>query len=199
MIGQMLASLVDMAKGQLGDQFAVTILARHKRGPMHLLLGDDTELAMIGALSELQRVGTTLVKDGDAVELPEVTTTQQMFNLLQEAAEFLHHDGLSSAAREADKLACRIDQVLDMVNPKAKVCPRCVEPLPPGSTGSASECPICTAGTPFLNPRRFIRTPPKRDPWAEADSELDPDRLREDQQERRRLDKERGDDVDDGS
>jgi hypothetical protein len=86
-IGAVLASYVDMVKGFLGDQFAVSIIARHKSGPFHLLIGDDAELALIQTLSELQRMGTALIKDGNTVVEAEPSAADHMVAMLQECAE----------------------------------------------------------------------------------------------------------------
>jgi hypothetical protein len=93
-IGAVLASHVDMVKGFMGDQFAVSIIARHKAGPFHLLLGDDPELTLIACLSELQRIGTALVRDGEAVTESEPTVADHMVELLEEcAARFREYEG----------------------------------------------------------------------------------------------------------
>lgn len=114
-VGAVLASHVDMIKGFLGDQFAVSIIARHKGGPFHLLLGDDAELTLIACLSELQRIGVALIKDGEAVTEAEPTVADHMFNLLQETAEQL----LPMDAEWAVDLRGRIEQVLAMCPPQA--------------------------------------------------------------------------------
>lgn len=117
-VGAVMASHVDMLKGFLGDQFAVSIIARHKSGPFHLLLGDDPELTLIQCLSELQRIGVALVKDGEAVTDVEPTVADLMFDLLREAAIHLRGNTVQSSEVNAE-FAGRIEQVLAQCPPGA--------------------------------------------------------------------------------
>lgn len=125
-IGAVLAAHVDMAKGFLGDQFAVSIVARHKTGPFHLLLGDDTELALIECLSVLQRMGKHLVRvgeDGSVVpvepgDADEPTEWDHMVNLLRELVEL----DASDTAGLQDVIE-RAGFVLDMVTPEPQTGP----------------------------------------------------------------------------
>lgn len=120
-VGAVMASHVDMLKGFLGDQFAVSVIARHKQGPFHLLLGDDAELALIQTLSELQRIGKHLVRCGeDGTVTPvqpgdadEPTEWDHMVNVVREVTE-LSLDDMEGLIM----LRGRAAKVLDMVTPK---------------------------------------------------------------------------------
>jgi hypothetical protein len=151
-IGAVLASHVDMIKGFLGDQFAVSVVARHQSGPFHLLLGDDSELALIGCLSELQRIGKHLVRvgeDGSVVPVQpgdpdEPTEWDHMVNLLREFADDSPH---WSDPDQIAEFRQRVEQVLAMVEGPAVPTPQPEDaqltevrpaPFPPPGL-----CPMC--------------------------------------------------------
>jgi hypothetical protein len=118
--GQILSSCVDMAKGHMGPQFAVTILARHMHGPFHLMLGDDDELAVMSAASQLLRMGKHLIKDGvPADRLDEPTLADQMVALLRDCADALEHEGASTEAKASNALADRCKVLLAKVDGEA--------------------------------------------------------------------------------
>jgi hypothetical protein len=109
-LGAQLSMVVDMAKGIMGNQFAVSIIARHKVGPMHLMIGDDAEPALIKTLNVLQGMGTSLVyANGDEALSSKI---DQMADLLNECADRLANEGASTEAVEDNELAHRIRQVL---------------------------------------------------------------------------------------
>lgn len=112
-IGAQLAMIVDMAKGIMGEQFAVSLIARHRVGPMHLMMGDDEEAALIKTLNELQDGGTHLVPANDAAETTLPSKVEQMVALLRECVDRLANDGASTEAKDDNELAGRIAQVLN--------------------------------------------------------------------------------------
>lgn len=115
--GHLLSACVDMAKGHVGSQYAVTIICRHKEGPFHLMLGDDDELGVMRAASELLRSGKHLIKDGVPVDrMDEPTLADQMVALLRECADVLENPGATIEALASDALANRIKILLAKVD-----------------------------------------------------------------------------------
>ena len=117
MVGNLLSSCVDLAKGTMGEQFAVSIVCRHKAGPCHMLIGDDTELGIIAAVSELQRMGTPLINDGSPVMVTrgEVEPQDDMLTLLRDMRDYLFAVPGDASSDEAAFVG-RIDKFLDKVN-----------------------------------------------------------------------------------
>jgi hypothetical protein len=104
-LGVILSTCVDLAKGSLGQAFAVTLVCRHRSGPAHILIGDDKAPNVIVALEELERFGTRLLIDGE--EQPDAKpATDRMAEMLQESAEFFR-------AQEASLLSPCPDDISD--------------------------------------------------------------------------------------
>ena len=124
-IGAVLASHVDMAKGFLGDRFAVSIVARDTQGPFHLLLGDDGELALIGCLSELQRTGRAMIRNGEAQDT-DPSMADHMLNLLRELVEESAHWADDRLAEFRQRAAVVVDTLEERPHSLT------IEPVQPG-------------------------------------------------------------------
>lgn len=107
-LGVILSTCVDLAKGSLGEAFAVTLVCRHRSGPAHILIGDDRATVVMQALEELERFGTKLKDEGE--EQPEQKpATDRMADMLREARDKLW---LLDEGRPCDDIAKDIDTML---------------------------------------------------------------------------------------
>lgn len=75
-MGAVLSAYLDMIKGTLGDQYAVTLVGRHRFGPAHILIGDDDEDVVIKSMQDMQAMATTVFDNRPYLGEPPLTEVQ---------------------------------------------------------------------------------------------------------------------------